>query len=53
MPDLVEGRFRLLTAFVAHDDQHDAQLFARRIDEAKRRARRFELFDRIVEGDAR
>jgi hypothetical protein len=42
LPELVEGRFRLLSACAARDGQHDPQLFARRVDEAKRRARRFD-----------
>ena len=42
LPSLVDGRFRLLSACAARDGQHDPQLFARRVDEAKRRARRFD-----------
>src|SRR5262245_10550599 len=42
LPELVEGRFLLLTACMARDGQHNEQFFATRIDEAKRRARRFD-----------
>jgi len=42
LPGLGEGRFRVPSACVARNGQHDAQLFARRRDEANRRARRFD-----------